>query len=76
MLVFFPPPQDLNINFRSIILPETLKLTQAQDEHFISILSQLDALIHQSSYSLDMLVKQLELMHRNAIMGLEVTLTI
>ncbi|XP_059145931.1 serine/threonine-protein kinase SMG1-like [Physella acuta] len=63
--------QDLNINFRSIILPETLKLTQAQDEHFISILSQLDALIHQSNSSLDVLVKQLELMHRNAIMGLE-----
>lgn len=60
------------MNFRSIILPEALKLTQAQDEHFLAILSQLESIISHSSLPLDSLISQLELMHRNAIMGMEV----
>ncbi|CAL1541344.1 unnamed protein product [Lymnaea stagnalis] len=63
--------QDLNMNFRSIILPETMKLTQSQDEHFLNILSQLENLIQQSRMPLDALVAQVEIMHRNAIMGIE-----
>uniref|UniRef100_A0A2C9LZC5 non-specific serine/threonine protein kinase n=1 Tax=Biomphalaria glabrata TaxID=6526 RepID=A0A2C9LZC5_BIOGL len=63
--------QDLNMNFRSIILPETLKLIQSHDVHFVNILTHLEDMIHQRSLSLDVLIAQLELMHRNAIMGME-----
>ncbi|KAH9498432.1 Serine/threonine-protein kinase smg1 [Bulinus truncatus] len=63
--------QDLNMNFRSIILPETLKLIQSHDIHFVSILSHLENMILQKNLSLDVLISQVEVIHRNAIMGIE-----
>ncbi|GFO31315.1 serine/threonine-protein kinase smg1, partial [Plakobranchus ocellatus] len=63
--------QELNMNFRSIILPEAIKLTQAQDSHLLSILSQLQSLTSQGLMPLDSLVSQIEIMHRNALMGMD-----
>ncbi|XP_048245963.1 serine/threonine-protein kinase SMG1-like isoform X1 [Haliotis rufescens] len=63
--------QDLNINFRTIILPETLKLIQAQDASLLSLLSHLENMISDLKQPLDALVAQLEVLHRNAVMGIE-----
>ena len=64
--------QDLNMNFRSIILPETLKLIQSQDASILSLLSMLESCVRESTLPLDTLVAQLEVCHRNVLMGLEV----
>ncbi|XP_005098211.1 serine/threonine-protein kinase SMG1 [Aplysia californica] len=63
--------QDLNMNFRSIILPEAVKLSQASDPHFLSIVTRLEKVINGSSLPLATMVSQLELLHRNAIMGIQ-----
>ncbi|KAK7113677.1 hypothetical protein V1264_012925 [Littorina saxatilis] len=63
--------QDLHMNFRSIILPETLKLIQSQEPSILSALSQLESLVGESSQPLDSLVAQLEIMHRNVIIGIQ-----
>nr|KAG5704900.1 hypothetical protein BaRGS_003883 [Batillaria attramentaria] len=63
--------QDLNLNFRSIILPEALKLIQSQEPSILASLSHLESLVGESTQSLESLVTQLEIMHRNVIMGVQ-----
>ena len=63
--------QELNINFRSIILPEALKAIQAQEPTVCNALEELEKLFSDMSHPLDTVVSQLELLHRNAIMGIE-----
>ncbi|XP_076458807.1 serine/threonine-protein kinase SMG1-like [Babylonia areolata] len=63
--------QDLHMNFRSIILPEALKLMQSQEPSILSALSQLESLVGESAQPLESLVAQLEVMHRNVIMGIQ-----
>ena len=62
----------MNINFRSIILPEALKAIQAQEPTVCNALEELEKLFSDMSHPLDTVVSQLELLHRNAIMGIEV----
>lgn len=69
-MVFFN--QDLNINFRTIILPEALKAIQAQEASVCNALEDLEKLFVDASHPLDQIVSQLEVLHRNAIMGVEV----
>jgi PI-3-kinase-related kinase SMG-1 len=61
------------MNFRSIILPEALKLIQSQDASILTLLSQLEGMVRGNSVSLETMVEQLESSHRKYIMGLEVS---
>ncbi|KAL8580399.1 hypothetical protein ACOMHN_020876 [Nucella lapillus] len=63
--------QDLHMNFRSIILPEALKLMQSQEPSILSALSQLESLVGESAQPLESLVAQLEVLHRNVVMGIQ-----
>ena len=64
--------QDLNINFRSIIMPEAAKTLQRCEPSVLSTLSSLDIIIEEAGRPLDTLARQLELQLRNAIIGMEV----
>ena len=61
------------MNFRSIILPEAIKLSQASDPYFLSIISRLEKVMGGTSLPLPGLITQLELLHHNAIMGKHVS---
>lgn len=63
--------QDLNMNFRSIILPEAVKAIQAQNASVCSALQDLEKLFSDAGYSTETIIAQLESLHRNAIMGCE-----
>lgn len=65
--------QDLNVNFRTIILPEALKIIQGQEPSVYKILTQLETILSECGMSLDTMISQLEVLHRNAVMGLKVT---
>jgi hypothetical protein len=64
--------QDLNANFRNVILPESVKAIQGDEQSVIATLEALDGIIHSPNMSLDGIVNQLEILLRNAIMGMEV----
>lgn len=64
--------QDLNLNFRSIILPEALKAIQAQNDSVCKALQDLENLFSDAGFPIETVVLQLESLHRNAIMGVEV----
>ena len=66
----------MNVNFRTIILPEAIKTLQCEELSVRATLDQLDQLVTGSEYTLDQLVDQLEVQLINAIMGLEVSLYI
>ncbi|KAK6170598.1 hypothetical protein SNE40_018955 [Patella caerulea] len=63
--------QDLNINFRTVILPETLKLIQSQDGSFLQVLADLETIVQDINQPLDRILNQLEVLHRNAVLGIE-----
>ncbi|XP_048758488.2 serine/threonine-protein kinase SMG1-like [Ostrea edulis] len=63
--------QDLNLNFRSIILPEALKAIQAQNDSVCKALQDLENLFSDAGFPIETVVLQLESLHRNAIMGVE-----
>ncbi|KAL4241086.1 Serine/threonine-protein kinase smg1 [Mactra antiquata] len=63
--------QDLNVNFRTIILPEALKIIQGQDPSVFSVLSQLENILSETGLPLDSIISQLEVLHRNAVMGIK-----
>ncbi|XP_062590366.1 serine/threonine-protein kinase SMG1-like isoform X1 [Saccostrea cucullata] len=63
--------QDLNLNFRSIILPEALKAIQGQNVSVVKALQDLEKLFSDASYPIETVISQLETLHRNAIMGNE-----
>ncbi|XP_064619648.1 serine/threonine-protein kinase SMG1-like isoform X2 [Lineus longissimus] len=63
--------QDLNANFRNVILPESIKAIQGDEESVIATLNALDAIIHSPNMTLEGVVSQLEMLLRNAIMGME-----
>lgn len=60
------------MNFRTIILPEALKIIQSQDPSVFTILSQLENILSETGHPLDAIITQLEMLHRNAVMGLKV----
>ncbi len=62
----------MSINYRTIILPETLKLIQSRDPSLLSSLSQLENLMSEVKQPVDTLLAQVEVLHRNAVMGIEV----
>ncbi|KAL5019170.1 hypothetical protein ScPMuIL_004892 [Solemya velum] len=62
---------ELNLNFRTIILPEALKTIQSQDTSVCGALETLEKILSEVGQPLDKLVAQLEMLHRNAIMGIE-----
>ncbi|CAH1794898.1 unnamed protein product [Owenia fusiformis] len=66
--------QELNSNFRNIILPETLKTIQAEDPTVISSLESLAAIVNNCDTPLNDVVSQLELQLRNTILGMETDL--
>ena len=61
------------MNFRTIILPETLKTLQSEDPSVAAILKSLNDVIGLSGHSLDNLLAQLEKQLMNAIMGFMVS---
>ncbi|WAQ96320.1 SMG1-like protein [Mya arenaria] len=68
--------QDLNVNFRNIILPEALKIIQSEDDSVYGVVSGLEGILadHGGSVGdrgLDTLIAQLEVLHRNAVMGMK-----
>lgn len=62
---------ELNVNFRNIIIPEALKTIQAREESVHVALKSLHEMILNVSCSLDQLSSQLEILHRNVVMGIE-----
>lgn len=72
-LVFDPPLQELNTNFRQIIFPEALRCMLKGESTLESMLSELDALIEQCAdgISLQGLGEALQAHLRNAAMGLD-----
>ncbi|KAK3583612.1 hypothetical protein CHS0354_039435 [Potamilus streckersoni] len=62
--------QELNINYRTIILPEALKAIQSQDVSVCAALTQLETILADVGIPLDTMLTQLEMQHRNAIMGM------
>ena len=64
--------QDLNINFRTIIMPEAVKTLLCDEPSVRQTLDHLDQLVNNSGNTLDELIEQLEVQLINAIMGLEV----
>ena len=64
--------QDLNVNFRSIILPESLKALQCGDSSMEVVLAELDRIVETGGRGLDTLLGQLETQLRNTIMDLPV----
>ncbi|XP_041362847.1 serine/threonine-protein kinase SMG1-like [Gigantopelta aegis] len=63
--------QDLHLNFRNIILPEALKLIQSQEPSLLNALSDLESMIGEVMQPLDSLIGQVDVLHRNAVMGIE-----
>ncbi|ESO84130.1 hypothetical protein LOTGIDRAFT_229624 [Lottia gigantea] len=63
--------QELNINFRTVILPETLKLIQSQDQSFLQVLTELETMVCDINQPLDKVLIELENLHRNAVLGIE-----
>ena len=66
--------QDLNVNFRTIILPEALKIIQSEDPSVFAALSKLETILSEAGQSLDSIISQLEILHRNAVMGIKVSI--
>lgn len=60
------------MNFRTIILPEALKAIQGAESSVCSALEDMERMFADASHPLDTIVSQLEILHRNAIMGVEV----
>ena len=60
------------MNFRNIILPEALKIIQGQEPSVYNILTQLETTLSECGMPLDTMINQLEVLHRNAIMGIKV----
>lgn len=65
--------QDLNLNFRSIILPESLKSLQTAEPSMLAMLEALDSIIGATHLPLDTILSQLEGKLRNAILGMKVS---
>lgn len=63
------------MNFRSIILPEALKLIQSQEPSILGAVCQLESFVGESTHSLDSLVNELEVIHRNVVMGVQVLIS-
>ncbi|OWF37806.1 serine/threonine-protein kinase SMG1-like [Mizuhopecten yessoensis] len=63
--------QELNMNFRTIILPEALKAIQGAEPSVCSALEDMERMFAEASHPLETMVSQLEILHRNAIMGME-----
>eukprot|EP00106_Octopus_bimaculoides_P021655 XP_014789097.1 PREDICTED: serine/threonine-protein kinase SMG1-like isoform X1 [Octopus bimaculoides] len=66
---------ELNVNFRSIIIPEALKTIQAEEESVCIALKSLNEMITDAGCPLEQLVHQVEILHRNKVMGIENTNT-
>ena len=66
--------QDLHVNFRSIIVPEALKLIQSQESSMLGVLSCLENLAMDSNLSFDAMEEQVEVLCGNAITGVPVAL--
>ncbi|XP_078691237.1 serine/threonine-protein kinase SMG1-like isoform X6 [Branchiostoma floridae x Branchiostoma belcheri] len=64
--------QELNGNFRSIILPEAMKLIQCEDPSAMALLVGLEGLIEDTRMPLDALVSSLQVHLRKLTVGLEV----
>lgn len=64
--------QEMNMNFRTIIIPEALKAVQAEDPSVLDALAGLEKVIEGAGKPLDALLSQLDTLHRNAIMGMQV----
>ena len=65
--------QELNVHFRTIIVPESLKNIECQEPSVVTSIEALDALIDSCDQPLDSLISGLEKQLMNAIMGLEVS---
>ena len=65
--------QELNINFRNIILPEAVKTMQTQDPSVETSLGLLEQIVTEAGRPLDTILSQMEIQLRNAIMGMEVS---
>ena len=64
--------QELNVNYRTIILPEALKIIQSGDPSGFDVIAGLSSILGETGQSLDSLISQLETLHRNAVMGIKV----
>ncbi|XP_078611831.1 serine/threonine-protein kinase SMG1-like isoform X2 [Branchiostoma floridae x Branchiostoma japonicum] len=64
--------QELNGNFRTIILPEAMKLIQCEDPSAMALLDRLEGLIEDTGMPLDALVSSLQVHLRKVTVGLEV----
>ncbi len=65
--------QDLNINFRNIIVPEAQRTLQREEPSVVAALVDMDDIISSAGRPLDSILSQLEVQLRNAIMGMEVS---
>ena len=64
--------QELNVHFRTIIVPETLKCLESGEETVARSVAALQTLIDAHDQPLDSLIMALEKQLLNAIMGLQV----
>ena len=62
------------MNYRTIILPEALKIIQSGDPSGFDVIAGLSSILGETGQSLDSLITQLETLHRNAVMGIKVLL--
>ena len=60
------------MNYRTIILPEALKIIQSGDPSGFDVIAGLSSILGETGQSLDSLISQLETLHRNAVMGIKV----
>ena len=60
------------MNYRTIILPEALKIIQSGDPSGFDVIAGLSSILGETGQSLDSLIIQLETLHRNAVMGIKV----
>ena len=64
--------QELNVNFRNIIVPETVKSIQRAEPSVMETLSTFNTMLADIGIPVETLLSQLEVTLRNTIMGMEV----
>ena len=65
--------QELNVNFSTIILPETLKKLLVEDETVLDVITKLNLIVTSCSLPLNELIKELQTHLRYMIMGMPVS---
>ena len=65
--------QELNVNFSTIIIPETMKKLLVEDETVLDMIAKLNLIISTCTLPLPELIKELQTHLRYMIMGMPVS---